>query len=454
MPATNPSPTVTIIGGGIAGLTAALRLAERGFAVTIYERGPLLGGNLSGVRRMGVYHDIYPHMFAQWFHNFWKLTEDIGLTKGRDFERRSECAFLRSNDFPHYRVGVDIGAFRTGLKNLSSGILSLPEMFLVNYTVLDALVCGDMDGDFLQNQTLNDFIVNRPYATPAVTQFFNATVNNIWSINSYLSSARAYQRFAKYQFREPSPLCWVLKGSSYQSFIEPLRKRLEELHCTLMEHTEVTGVTVREGKVTDISFEGIVYDADGLELNKTAPQTDTIDNLIIASSPASLGELVFSKAKTGSSARSGARSIVSLLPRLANVRRLGSEPLPVLYGSFRRALPNIPPYYVALLDSKYSLTFVQIERLSGPQKTVMAIAASDFDSIPIKFAIKTARARGQTKNRLVVRSVEAPRAKRRRPSHPERICALRSDQHGQRCRLGKHFLPAESGPAALHQSGC
>ena len=245
----------------------------------------------------------------------------------------------------------------------------------------------------------------------------------------------------------------MLKGSSYQSFIEPLRKRLEELHCTLMEHTEVTGVTVREGKVTDISFEGIVYDADGLELNKTAPQTDTIDNLIIASSPASLGELVFSKAKTGSSARSGARSIVSLLPRLANVRRLGSEPLPVLYVSFRRALPNIPPYYVALLDSKYSLTFVQIERLSGPQKTVMAIAASDFDSIPIKFAIKTARARGQTKNRLVVRSVEAPRAKRRRPSHPERICALRSDQHGQRCRLGKHFLPAESGPAALHQSG-
>ena len=37
---------VAIAGGGIAGLTAALRLSQRGYQVTLYEEKPWLGGNL------------------------------------------------------------------------------------------------------------------------------------------------------------------------------------------------------------------------------------------------------------------------------------------------------------------------------------------------------------------------------------------------------------------------
>ena len=39
---------VTVIGGGLAGLSAALELAERGARVTLCERSPQLGGKLSG----------------------------------------------------------------------------------------------------------------------------------------------------------------------------------------------------------------------------------------------------------------------------------------------------------------------------------------------------------------------------------------------------------------------
>src|SRR4029079_18143564 len=35
---------VAVLGGGVAGLTAAHELAERGFEVTVYEARPLLGG--------------------------------------------------------------------------------------------------------------------------------------------------------------------------------------------------------------------------------------------------------------------------------------------------------------------------------------------------------------------------------------------------------------------------
>lgn len=376
----NSNLNATIIGGGIAGLTAALRLAERGFSVTIFEKGPLMGGNLSAVQRNGVYYDVYPHMFAEWYHNFWNLAKDVGLYREQNFERRSECAFLRQNEFPHYHICTDIGAFSTGIRNLSSGVLTLPEMFLANYAILDALV---RSGDFLENQTVHDFIVNRPYATRSVTQFFSEAIKNIWSVDSYLSSASAYQSFAKYQFREPSPLCWVLKDDSYNSLIKPLCDKLKALNCSIRNNTEVTGVTVRGGRIVEISCD-----------QKGEPEKGNVvvevDNLIIAATPDSLGNLVFTKA----SEQPGAKTIVSLLPQLANVRRLGSDPLPVLYVSFRRILPNIPPYYVALMESKYSVTFVQIKQLTERQRrTVMAIAASDFDALPVRLRQELTRAR-------------------------------------------------------------
>lgn len=45
-------PTALVIGGGIAGLTAAKSLAQRGFEVTIVEREPKLGGLIKKINRL------------------------------------------------------------------------------------------------------------------------------------------------------------------------------------------------------------------------------------------------------------------------------------------------------------------------------------------------------------------------------------------------------------------
>jgi phytoene dehydrogenase-like protein len=86
---------VAIIGAGIAGLTCALRLSKRGYKVTMYEKDAVLGGDLSSKLSNGMYHDVYTHLFCDWYVNFWRIVEDDLKIKLDDaFEPRMSVKLL------------------------------------------------------------------------------------------------------------------------------------------------------------------------------------------------------------------------------------------------------------------------------------------------------------------------------------------------------------------------
>ena len=57
------APRVAVIGGGLAGITAAIALAEAGAAVTLLEARPRLGGATSSFTRDGLVVDTGQHVF-------------------------------------------------------------------------------------------------------------------------------------------------------------------------------------------------------------------------------------------------------------------------------------------------------------------------------------------------------------------------------------------------------
>lgn len=59
------SRKVIIIGSGIAGLAAAVRLAVQGFAVAVYEKNSYPGGKLSAFEKGGYHFDAGPSLFTQ-----------------------------------------------------------------------------------------------------------------------------------------------------------------------------------------------------------------------------------------------------------------------------------------------------------------------------------------------------------------------------------------------------
>jgi protoporphyrinogen oxidase len=74
-----PRPRVGIVGGGIAGLTTALRMAQAGCETTLWERGPRLGGQAAAFPVEGGDLEYFYHHLFQSDREIVALIEELGI---------------------------------------------------------------------------------------------------------------------------------------------------------------------------------------------------------------------------------------------------------------------------------------------------------------------------------------------------------------------------------------
>lgn len=73
--------SLAVVGGGVAGMAAAIRLAAKGHQVSLYEAGPTLGGKLTDSRLGDFRFDNGPSLFT-----LPELLEDLFRAAGRDLK--------------------------------------------------------------------------------------------------------------------------------------------------------------------------------------------------------------------------------------------------------------------------------------------------------------------------------------------------------------------------------
>src|SRR5262249_26039646 len=135
-------PSVGIVGAGMAGLTAALRLAERNFDVTVYERNAYIGGLLSAhTHGDGTYHEHSYHMVRAWYQTFWQRLAYIGLRRESAFAPREIVRYVGRREpsgearspRPLYHPGMP----ERLIDDMFSGIVPPADMFLAAYSLID-----------------------------------------------------------------------------------------------------------------------------------------------------------------------------------------------------------------------------------------------------------------------------------------------------------------------------
>ncbi|HYB47134.1 MAG TPA: FAD-dependent oxidoreductase [Streptosporangiaceae bacterium] len=93
-PPTPPGPRVAVIGGGLAGITAAIALAEAGAAVTLLEARPRLGGATCSFTRDGLVVDTGQHVFLGCCTAYRGLLDRLGMTAHAPLQDRFDVSVL------------------------------------------------------------------------------------------------------------------------------------------------------------------------------------------------------------------------------------------------------------------------------------------------------------------------------------------------------------------------
>jgi diapolycopene oxygenase len=270
---------VIVIGSGLGGLSAAISLAQEGYAVTIHEKNPKIGGKLNVLKEQGYTFDLGPSI----------------LTLPHIFERLFERCGRKMSDYipiralrPHWRnffedgIVVDLDpdpeVMAAEARKVGEDPADVERFLKYSAALYDLVNAGyfeqglDTAADFRRFYGLGKFLkfdlfrtmhggVARYLKTPHMRDIFDYFIKYVGS-SAY--HAPAFMNcMATIQFRYD---LWYVDGGLYNIALG-LRRLLDELGVVVRLNSEVTAVRKQDGRVTGVLANGEFHPADILVSN-------------------------------------------------------------------------------------------------------------------------------------------------------------------------------------------
>ncbi len=177
-------PRVVVIGGGLAGLSAALEAADHGAAVTLFERRPRLGGATWSFERNGIWFDNGQHVYMRCCTAYQAFLARIGSADDVTLQRRLDVPVLA----PHVRRAAIKRTIGPAPLHLAPSLLTYPHLSLRQR--LAAVRAGlalrrlDPHDRDLDQATFGDWLQAHNQDTEAVESFWNLIVLPTVNVNA------------------------------------------------------------------------------------------------------------------------------------------------------------------------------------------------------------------------------------------------------------------------------
>jgi isorenieratene synthase len=287
---------VVVIGGGLAGIAAASTLGARGYAVTILESKPYLGGKLGSWQvelKAGspewVSHGF--HAFFRHYYNFNRFMDSLGLRK--NFRGISDYRVLRQNGGE-----VSFGDLEsTPVLNL----MALRDVGMYRYAEVTRAPTRHLMTIFLEydpatNARLDSMsfaeFARRAEVPPQLMIAFNTFSRAFFADEGLLSMAQMLKSFHAYYLGHDGGLLYDFPTQDYEAtLLKPIRAHLAGLKVDLRLSSPVTKLERADG--------GFVVNGERFE--KVVLATDVVGaNAILGAAPGFEGlHEKFSKLKPG-----------------------------------------------------------------------------------------------------------------------------------------------------------
>ncbi len=236
---------VAVIGGGIAGLSAAVFLADKGYRIKLYEASPKLGGRAYSFfdKDKGRFFDNGQHLLAGWYTDTFSFLKLIGSYDMLEFQERLRIDFLEKG-----RGMISLRS--SGHKppaNLLAGLLrfegfkkkdKLKLLNLRNIMKEEAGRDGQNAEDLLEahGQSGN---LRKYFWDPFILAVFNTEPHNV--------DANLLTDLLSRSMSDSKGFTLVLPGMDLNKvFIEPAERFLLERKCEIYKGTRITGFEIDE----------------------------------------------------------------------------------------------------------------------------------------------------------------------------------------------------------------
>jgi len=239
----SPGRHVVVVGGGLAGITAALALREAGNRVTLLESRPRLGGATCSFTRGGLVVDNGQHVFLGCCTAYRELIARLGMTGSVNLQDRFDVAVLGPHGQARLRRTRLPGPLHMGQALVTYPLLSPAERLRVTRAAL-AMRFLDPARPGLDAQRLGDWLAARGQSERArrvLWDLFTVSALNVAGDDANLSLAATVVRTALLGARDAADIGTpVIPLGDLHG--QAAARRLDELGATVRLGAKVTEV--------------------------------------------------------------------------------------------------------------------------------------------------------------------------------------------------------------------
>ncbi len=346
------APHVLVVGGGLAGITAAITLADAGARVTLTEARPRLGGATCSFTRDGLTVDTGQHVFLRCCTAYRDLLARLGMTDGTVLQDRFDISVLSPAGAVRLRRNGMPAPLHLGSALAGYGLLSRSERA---GAIRAALAFGrlDLDDPATDRQRLGDWLGKHgqgPHARRMLWDLFTVSSLNIAGDDASLALAGMVIKTA-------------LLGGAGGADIGIPRIPLGELHgdAAALHLAKLSADVLTSTKVTGIERAGDGFRVRAGECELAA------DGVVLAVPPDTAADLFTASAQP---AEVGC-------PGPASWRQLGASPIVNVHVIYDRPVTRLR--FAAAVDSPVQWIFdrTAVSGCDHGQYLAVSLSAAD-----------------------------------------------------------------------------
>jgi phytoene desaturase len=279
------SKKVLIVGSGLAGLAAALRLSRRGYEVELVEKNDKAGGRLNQLKKDGFTFDVGPSFFSM-SYEFDEFVQDAGIKMPFHFVELDPLYtvnFLSTGKT--YTMYKDLAKLAEEFKDVEPNLEEKIRKYLkTGQKIFD----GTVDLVVRRNyNSLMHYFVTLMQAPPTlmpvlfrsfwqqVSKYFDSEeVRQILSLVAFFVGRTPFDTPAVYSLLSYTEFVhngyFNVEGGMYK-IVEGLCNELKKQNINIHYNTEITGFTEKNGQLVSLTdSEGKKWEADIFLINADA----------------------------------------------------------------------------------------------------------------------------------------------------------------------------------------